>query len=285
MVQRLEANLGRTPNSNAGDTVDDGEREIAERFITLLGQIRRTAVGSWTERDDRAGDLRIDFTLDAADPIVAVELTSIRDIVHTRTFGASRGLERRLSDFAAAHRLGGFTVTIHGSGSISDLEPELRDLMKRMVEMKRAFFRPGEYGADEVMAWPRSGQREAFYKAHRMFRDLGLLDIEWRESDQTNVVRVMTMSDFDLLPIDAELAAAIEGNSSKLAEAREALNAETHLVVLVDPHGDPGGTTPPDLPESIDYLWLLLKFEFRPGRPLVWWIRRGETHWSQSSTW
>jgi hypothetical protein len=260
--------------------VEAHEWNVARRFGRLLEQLRGVELSDPVEHDaiDETG-LLVDCTFHGPGVTVAAELTSVRLSPHVKTAGASRRFAARLSAEVDGEDLGSFVVGVAGTASLNQLKGELLPLMKRMVEVGRQVFQPRSYTADELGAWPRESQRQRFEAELQRLTDLGLIEIEWKGRGE-NVVRVVTISDYAPAGLAQDLTKAIEENAAKLGQAREQTGAETHLVVVVDAHGDPHFTPVPKLPPQVDHLWLLLKFEIEPGRPKVWKAARGDRSWS-----
>jgi hypothetical protein len=76
-----------------------------------------------------------------------------------------------------------------------------------------------------------------------------------------------------------QLEQAIEANAKKLAACRP---RRTHLVVGLAEFGvarDPAATRVPELPSSIDDLWVVHLWSGAGDRPCLWHAQRGDRDW------
>lgn len=127
-----------------------------------------------------------------------------------------------------------------------------------------------DYSSADLLA---SNDPQSFIRRHRQWAAFGLVSVERSEVAGVRVAGVASGRGIDGFTdlLDVEIAA----NADKLMEAR---NRETHLAVEVhrfDCSTFVERTHEPNLPESIDVLWVIFRWAHANDRLPLWRLRRG----------
>lgn len=224
-----------------------------------------------------AGDAKVDFTFPDGHPVpVAMEVTTLRTPHHDAGAVAVQGLKDLLNDLAHTEAWECcWFVAVNLEADMRNLGPRVAELIRHGVEI-----RPGDYSAQDLVAAGSSEGVERFLDLHRELESLGLVHLH-RVPEASIKVDVLGMGSARAITWHPEpLERAIAENGGKLG--RVPVGYERHLVVEVvawDRSADPAVAPVPELPDSIDCLWIVHRWAAsRTGSPL-WWCRRGEGMW------
>lgn len=253
------------------------EEEVAARIV---GSVMRDHFGQELgprRRHDGSSpeQLQVDFTYDEAKPNgVAIEVTGHHRSGDPQTSAEAQKLEQDLSISVVQERLGGWIVVLERNASIRKLKPLLLEMMRAGDEI-----RPDEYSSSDLDAQSGEGLTE-FLEFHRTLKDHGLVSLE-RIPINDHGVRHMVIGGGIIEGFSEALDNAIQANVGKLEKARP---RTTHLVILVYDYQTSAyssATPAPDLPEGLDYLWVLIPWGTNRGPSNLWILRRGETQWEE----
>jgi hypothetical protein len=255
----------------SGPTAREAEEQVAKHIEEEVARYDGRDLGARTRRDG-SGDLRVDFTYDAAVPPVAMEITALVDPDVRELDAGLLKFEAELREIVRSEGLGAWLVGVRVGASVRDLRQPLVDLLRRHRGRKGfTLLRPGE-APEDLTGDDRRLLAELF--------DLGLASA--LRSDQGNELSVfppvsnVTESHDDLGTL---LQSAMAENVDKL---REAGPRQTHLVVTLDRSDvstDPARTPPPELLKGIDTLWILLGYHNAKWTYRVWRTTAGDRRW------
>ena len=241
-------------NSDSGESHELVIAHIVSEFAEW-GLGRR--LGEPTLNDDGTSPAQFDVIFNDADPPVALEVTSITDGEFISTAAAAEPVAARLNAHAQRLGAGFWYINVVAGTLLKPLENELDQLMERGPEV-----------LPDLMA--QDGLRTGL--------PFGVTSVYLEATKQSGAV-IGTWSGFGALPLAgfrSELWETMQSNAAKLAAV---IGYERHLAVDLRAMraADPGATPPPELPDSIDYLWVIRRtVTASRSQPIVWLTRSAE---------
>ena len=247
----------------------DSELRVARTVHDALLERDARDIGLFRRRNESPPGMRVDFTFDEPvdPPAVALEVTRLYEQRLRQGQAALRPTGEALEDAAESEGLGGWLIAVDAYATMKKLRPHILEIMRRGHDV-----RVNDYSLNGTDA---PGDALAVIRQHRRWASVGLISAE--RSDLPGV-RVAGLSGGrgidgfrDLLDVE------IKANADKLMEARD---RETHLAVEVhrfDCSTLVERTDEPDLPGSIDFLWVIFRWAHGLDRPPLWRLRRGGT--------
>lgn len=209
------------------------------------------SIGEPTLNDDGRADALVDVLFEDAQPPIALEVTSIVEPETIKTAHAAGPAEDRLRSYAEELNVGFWYVEVLSGTHINSLEAPLRDFMTEGFEKFDQL--TGEDGVRDGLP-------------------AGVMRIRVR-TDRPNGLQILTWSSLGLEPLSDftdELEDAVAAKAPKLARI---VGYERHLAVDLQARRatDAARTAEPDLPKSIDYLWVIRRtVTATRSRPVVW---------------
>jgi hypothetical protein len=236
--------------------------------------------------DGQKGHLRVDFVYPNALPgPLALEVTAIVASEDEAGSRPSIGLSERLTETAEAEGLGAWLVAVQMNRDMRLLGPEILKVIRDAQPMREQLLansgsiRPGVYSSDDLARLPRD-RWGALIAEHERLKELGLDDVTPVHMDRDNFIGVLPMRVGMVRGFDDELQERVNAKAGVLGQAPD---LQRHLAVLVhrwDVSGSPESMPPPDLPPTIDVLWVVHRWTHERGRPEVWVTRRWRSSWS-----
>ncbi|CAN5331949.1 hypothetical protein BH24ACT7_BH24ACT7_23740 [soil metagenome] len=237
-------------------------RIASEHSVWALGR----SLGEPVLNDNGLDDGLVDVLFPDADRPAAMEVTRVVDGDHGATHSAAGPVvDGRLGPAAQELDRGEWEFWLRAGTHVKDISPKLIELM-RQLDPSRA----GRFGDADL---PQS------------LREAGLVSV-YHHPDRPATAGIGTISspDGQLPGVGPDLANAIANNEAKL---RRADGYERHLAVWNQAlrHGEPGRSPVPNLPGSIDYLWVI-RLSNHPRGAVIWvasrrwhgWKTKGEPH-------
>lgn len=241
---------------------------LVERFAPDVLE-RDVGKRTWRNGEDGSG-IRVDWTYDAADPPVALEVTALHGPGEPETVSAlSKKLEPELSQMVEHERLGQWLVVVNVGTSIKRLIPELTELLRRGESI-----RVDDYASDDLLA----GDAVAITDLHRRLKKLGLVEVSRSSTSMHGVDWMMMGGGPEIVGFTEHLEGALVANREKL----QLRGYEAHLaVVVIDFQLSRWSerTPVPELGEGIDYLWVIHSWQGPQGRAEVWTASAGADKW------
>jgi hypothetical protein len=255
----------------AGPTAREAEEQVAEYIEEELASHDRRDLGVRTRRDG-GGDLRVDFTYDAASPPVAMEITALVE-PEVRALGAELiKLEAEMRQIVSSEHLGSWLLAVRVGTNVRRLRKPLVDLLRRHRGRRGVALFTASEAPEDLTDGDLRLVAELF--------DLGLASAMRSDGDDELSIFPPVGSDLDRDEgFGTLLRSAMAENVDKLREARP---RETHLVVTLDrsdlsPH--PVLTPAPELPDGIDVLWVLLGYFNAKWTYRLWRTTTGDRRW------
>ncbi|NQV05389.1 hypothetical protein HQ535_02480 [bacterium] len=260
----------------------DVERALADCFEAAVLTHLGAAPNGREEHDGPPPRLRVDFTYSTPAPGAALEISDIAWRLRRAANSARDRLEDRLNDVARDEELGEWEASLTATDQVRKLEPLIAGLMQSGEEIDTHEL---ENEAIEAIHANDQTTYRALTDRVRQLNALGLTRL-WKEPGDDHGFTVgLFMS--RLLPahdLGNGLADRIDAKSEVLREARQDQPGRvTHLLVRVtDGRVSKRDleTPPPLLPDSIDYLWVILRILLNDEARGLW-IRRGDAAWSE----
>jgi hypothetical protein len=235
--------------------------------------------------DAQKGHLRVDFVYPDARPRpLALEVTAIVASQDESGARASDTLSKRLTRVAEAEGLGAWMVAVEIDRDFRRLEPEILKVIRDAQPIRErllatgGFIRPGYYTSD-LMRLPRD-RWASFMAEHERLRELGLNDVTPVRSSRENFVGVLPVRGAVIRGFGVELQERVSAKADVLGEVGD---LHRHLAVLVhrwDVSGDADSMPVPELPPTIDVLWVVHRWQHDRERPEIWITRRWRSSWS-----
>lgn len=250
---------------------EEQELEVAQVVERLVEDLS-TPLGRRRRRDESHNDgLSVDFTYDERriGTPAALEVTTLRDQRLTEAFAALPALEDRLNAIVLEENLGGWIAHVHGDARLRDVE----QVLLRLVRAGTAI-RPGDYTSADLMA---ADDPQGLTAQHEQLRAEGVVALDRWSAPGFRLALGSHGRGID--GFRDLLEAEIHANEGKLAKCRP---RETHLAIDVfrfDASTTPSETSPPALPEPVDHLWVLFRWEGAVEQRQVWHLQRGEAVW------
>jgi hypothetical protein len=236
--------------------------------------------------DAQAGHLRVDFVYPDARPRpLALEVTAIVAAEDESGSRAAIALGERLTATAEDEGLGAWLVAVQMNLGIRRLGPEIMKVIRDAQPIREQLIgnggsiRPGYYTSDELMRLPRD-QWGAFIAEHERLKELGLNDVTPVHMDRENFIGLLPMRTGIVRGFDEELQERVNAKAGVLGQVPD---FQRHLAVLVhrwDVSGDPESMPVPELPPTIDVLWVVHRWSHESDRPEVWVTRRWRASWN-----
>ena len=231
----------------------DSEREleIAKWVAIYSERYRDMMLGEPVLNDDGSGDLLFDIRFDSADPPVALEVTSIVDPPFIATARTADPVAQEMTRAVIDEGLGRWYVNVVAGTRLRPISEDLLDVIRA--------------GGGRLPE--------------------GVIDVSPADDGEPGVV-IGTWSSSAAVALPGftqELIEAISANESKLELAER---YEHHLAVDLRTlrASDPSMTPAPELPRSIDLLWVVrTTISQLRAEPMAWWSDGGE--WSTSHDW
>jgi hypothetical protein len=230
--------------------------------------------------------LRVDFVYPNPRPRpLALEVTAI---VASEDESGAREAERlseRLTRVAEAEGLGSWVVALQIDRVFRRLEPEILKVIRDAQPTRERLLatggsiRPGYYTSDELVRLTRK-QQASFIVEHMRLKQLGLDSVTPMGANRENYVGVIPGRGAAIRGFDAELQERINAKAGVLGRAPD---LERHLAVLVqrwDVSGDPDSMPVPELPSSIDILWVVHRWNLEREQREIWVTRRWPSAWN-----
>jgi hypothetical protein len=227
------------------------ELEIAKWVAIYSERYRGKILGEPILNDDGSGDLLFDVLFDKVSPPVALEVTSIVHPPFIATARVADPVAEEMTLAAIDEGLGRWYINVVAGTRLRPIAGDLLDVIRA--------------GGGRLPA--------------------GVIDVSQADDGEPGVV-IGTWSSSGAVALPGftqELIEAVSANEGKLALAER---YERHLAVDLRAlrASDPSSTPAPDLPPSIDLLWVV-RTTITQARvePLAWWSDGGE--WSTSHDW
>lgn len=261
------------------------EPEVADRVEAVMPTEGITP-GTRVCHDAQPGHLRVDFVYSRAQPRpLALEVTAIVAPEDESGTEAANAMERRLTETAEEEGLGAWFVAVEMNRDMRLLEPEILKIIRNPQPTREALLanrgsiRPGDYRPDELMRVPRE-QLGSFIAERESFRELGLKTVTPVTLEGENFVGVLPGRGATIREFDAELQERINAKADVLGKAA---NLQRHLAVFVqrwDVSGDPASMPVPELPPTIDVLWVVHRWNLVREQKEIWVTRRSQSAWN-----
>jgi hypothetical protein len=197
---------------------------------------------------------------------------------------AAIALSERLTQTADAEELGAWMVAVQMHGDMRRLEPEILKVIRDAQPIREQLLanggsiRPGQYSSDDLMRLRRD-QWGQFISEHESLKGLGLDDVTPVQADRPNFVGVLPIRSAVIRGFDDELRERVNAKAGVLGQA---LDLQRHLAVLVyrwDVSGDAESMHVPELPPTIDVLWVVHRWHHERDESEVWVTRRWQSAW------
>ena len=259
----------------------DVERALADCFEAAVLTHLGVALNGREEHDGPPPRLRVDFTYSTPMPGAALEVSDITWPRWRAANSARDRLEDQLNAFARDKELGEWTAFLTATDQVRRLEPLIAELMLRGEEIDTHKL---EREAIEAIHGNDETTNRVLMDRSRQLDALGLTKLRKEPGDDHGfAVGVFMSGAFPMHHLGHRLADRIAAKSEVLEEARQDEPGRvTHLLVRVTDgrvSRHDLATPPPLLPDSIDYLWVILRIlPNDEARGL--WIRRGDAGWS-----
>lgn len=227
------------------------ELEIAKWVAIYSERYRGKSLGEPVLNDDGSGDLLFDIRFDNASPPVALEVTSIVDPPFIATARTADPVADEMTRAVIDEGLGRWYINVVAGTRLRAISGDLLDGIRA--------------GGGTLPD--------------------GVIDVSPAEDGEPGVV-IGTWSSATAVALPGftrELMEAVSANEDKLALAE---GYERHLAVDLRAlrASDPSSTPGPNLPPSIDLLWVVRTTITRArAEPMAWWSDGGE--WSTSHDW
>jgi hypothetical protein len=197
---------------------------------------------------------------------------------------ASDELSKRLTRVAEAESLGTWMVAVEIDRDFRLLEPEILKIIRDAQPIRerllatRGSIHPGDY-ANDLARLPRA-LWASLIAEHARLRELGLNDVAPVRTNRENFVGVLPVRGAVIRRFEGELQERVNAKADVLGEV---VDLERHLAVLVhrwDVSGDADSTPVPQLPPTIDVLWVVHRWQHDREHPEIWITRRSRPRWS-----
>jgi hypothetical protein len=142
--------------------------------------------------------------------------------------------------------------------------------------------RPGYYTTNDLVNVPRD-RLGAYIAEQKRLKELGLNSVTPIVWKRENYIGVLPGRGDIVRGFDVELRERIDAKADVLGEVGD---LQRHLAVVVlrwDVSGDPESMAVPELPPTIDILWVVHRWRYERDRPEIWVARRGSSSWSVHS--
>jgi hypothetical protein len=236
--------------------------------------------------DAQPGRLEVDFVYPESQPRpLALEVTTIVDPDDMAGARASEGLSQRLTKAAEDERLGSWIVSVHIDRDFRRLEREILTVIRDAQPVRARLLstngsiRLGRYTAEELRRLPHD-QWGSFIAEHERLKELGLNEVWPVELDRDNYVGVLPGKGFVVRGFDEELRERLSAKAKVLGKVGD---FQRHLAVFVDRSdvaGDPESMAVPELPPTIDVLWVVNRWSHGGDQPEIWVTRRWRSSWN-----
>jgi hypothetical protein len=261
------------------------ESEVADRVESVM-PVEGITPDQRVCHDGQKGHLRVDFVYPNARPgPLALEVTAIVASEDEAGSRASVALTERVTETAEAEGLGAWLVAVQMDRDMRRLGPEILKVIRDAQTIRERLLanggsiRPGVYSSEELMRLPRD-RWSAFIAEHERLKELGLNDVTPVHMDRENFIGVLPMRTGIVRGFDDELQERVNAKASVLGQAPD---LQRHLAVLVDRwdvSGNPESMPVPELPPTIDVLWVVHRWSHERDRPEVWVTRRWRSSWN-----
>jgi len=165
------------------------------------------------------------------------------------------------------------------------LGPEILKVIRKAQPMREQLLansgsiRLGIYSSDDLGRLPPD-RWGAFIAEHERLKELGLNGVTPIAGKRENYIGVMPGRADIVRGFDEELRERINKKADALGKVGD---LERHLAVLVyrwGVSGDPESMAVPELPPTIDILWVVHRWTYERDRPEIWVAGRRSSSWS-----
>jgi hypothetical protein len=250
------------------------EPEVADRIEPVM-PLEGIKPGARVCHDGQEGYLRVDYVYPDAQPRpLALEVTAIVAPEDESGSRAAIALGGRLTETAEAEGLGAWLVAVQMDRDMRRLGPEILKVIRDAQPIRERLLgsggsiRPGVYSSDDLLRLPRD-RWSSFIAEHERLKELGLDDVTPVHADRENFIGVLPMRSGIVRGFDDELQERVNAKASVLGQAPY---LQRHLAVLIyrwDVSGNPESMPVPQLPPTIDVLWVVHRWSHERGRPEV----------------
>lgn len=261
------------------------ESEVADRVEAVMPAEGITP-GERVCHDAQKGRLHVDWVYPDARPRpLALEVTAIVASGDEAGSRESVSLSERLTEAAEADGLGSWLVAVQIDRDFRLLEPEILDIIRQaqpdreQMLARGRFIRPGHYTHHDLERLPQD-QWGAYIAEHERLKELGLTEVTPIASKRQNYIGVMPGRAGVVRGFDEELRERVNAKAGVLGDV---VDLQRHLAVLVhrwDVAGDTESMAVPELPPTIDILWVVHRWRHERDRPEIWVARRWSSSWS-----
>jgi hypothetical protein len=236
--------------------------------------------------DAQKGHLRVDFVYPDARPRpLALEVTGIVASQDESGAREAQRLSDRLTRVAEAEGLGGWVVSVEIDSDFRRVEPEILKVLRDAQPIRERLLasggsiRPGYYTSNDLARLPRA-QLASFIAEHDRLRKLGLNDVTPMRMSHENYIIVLPGRGAVIREFDVDLRERVNAKAEVLGDVGD---LQRHLAVLVhrwDVSGDVDSMPVPELPPTIDILWVVHRWQHHRERPEIWVTRRWKSAWT-----
>jgi hypothetical protein len=260
------------------------EQVVADRVEAVMPAEGITP-GERVCHDAQKGRLDVDWVYpDALPRPLALEVTAIVASEDEAGSRESESLSERLTEVAEAENLGSWLVAVQINRDFRLLQPVILDIIREKQSEREQMLadgtsiRPGSYTND--LAKLPTDRWGAYIAEQERLRELGLNSVTPIASKRENYIGVMPGRGDIVRGFDEELRERIDAKAKVLGKVGD---FQRHLAVIVlrwDVSGDPESMAVPELPPTIDILWVVHRSTYGGDRPEVWVARRSSSSWS-----
>lgn len=234
--------------------------------------------------DARKGPIRVDWVYPDARPRpLALEVTAIVASEDEAGSRESVRLSERLTEAAEAEGLGSLVVAVQIDRDFRLLQREILDIIRKKQSEREQMLaegtsiRPGYFTDLGKVPTDRLG---AYIAEQERLKELGLNSVTPIAWKRENYIGVLPGRADVVRGFDEELRERLDAKADVFGEVGD---LQRHLAVILlrrDVSGDPDSMAVPELPPTIDILWVVHRWTYGRDRPEIWVARRGSSSWS-----